>query len=354
MKIPTYAAVLMLFASPLAAHETQTSLSRNVVPIPEYAQRYGEASAGAALQAIKALLAQFSDTGTAGFVFELGAANRSTWSNLPAAMVERAGVPVADMNEDQRSSLFDFLASSLSKEGYERVAGILAAEAFLSHDARAGRFKWSPENYWFAVYGTPSPQEPWAWQFGGHHLGLNVSIHGNEIRSLSPSFVGTEPAVFTLDGTDYEVGYDMHLAGYATFMALDADQRVLADAGAVPENVLTGPGKDGVVPPVIGLAASAMSPNQKDLLIETIRQWVSILPEGAAARRMDDVFAELDDTSFAWTGTDELNTPTYMRIQGPSLIIELLSTGGNVGGNASGSGHYHTMYRNLKSDYGRE
>ncbi|WP_306145045.1 DUF3500 domain-containing protein [Roseibium sp. MMSF_3412] len=353
MRIPAFLAVTILFAPPLAAHDLQTRQSQSVVPIPDYALPYGEASAATALQAVKALLTHFDKAETAKFVFAFDAENRTTWSNLPAAMVERAGISVADMSEDQRSSLFVFLASSLSKDGYERVADIMAAEAFLSQDARADRFQWSPENYWFAIYGSPSSQEAWAWQFGGHHLGLNVSILGNEIKSLSPSFVGTEPAIFTLDGTNFEVGYDMHQAGYAVFNALNTGQQSQAASGSVPENVLTGPGKDGVVPPVIGLEASAMSPDQKDLLTSAIRQWVSILPKADAERRMTELTAELDSISFAWTGTDEINTPAYMRIQGPSLIIELLSTGENVGGNASGAGHYHTMYRNPKTDYGR-
>nr|WP_319387328.1 DUF3500 domain-containing protein [uncultured Roseibium sp.] len=353
MRFPTLAAVLLLFVTPLAAHDAPDQQSHGVVPIPDYAQPYGKASAEAAFLAATALLSHFDDDETARFVFEFDAVNRTGWSNLPAAMVERAGIPVGEMDAAQRSSLFDFLASALGKDGYERVAEIMAAEAFLSRDARAERFQWSPENYWFAIYGTPSSKAPWAWQFGGHHLGLNLSIEGDTVKSLSPSFVGTEPSIFTLDGTAYEVGFDMHQAGFAVFDALDEEQQTIADAGAVPDNVLTGPGKDGVVPPVIGLAASTMSPAQRDLLKKTVRQWVSILPARDAERRMDELSAELDEVSFAWTGTDELNTPTYMRIQGPSLIIELLSTGGNVGGNASGAGHYHTMYRNPKSDYGR-
>ncbi|MDP5208541.1 DUF3500 domain-containing protein [Microbulbifer sp. 2205BS26-8] len=44
--------------------------------------------------------------------------------------------------------------------------------------------------------------------------------------------------------------------------------------------------------------------------------------------------------------------PPYMRIQGPTLIIELLSIGGNVGENASGKGHYHSIYRNPSMEYG--
>ena len=353
MRFPAFAAVTILLVSPLAAHDAPEQKSHSVVPIPDYWQPYGDASAKTALQAATEQLSQFSDAETARFVFDFDADIRQTWSNLPAAMVERAGISVGEMDADQRSSLFHFLASALSKDGYERVAGIMAAEAFLNHDARADRFQWSPENYWFAIYGEPSSHDLWGWQFGGHHLGLNVSISGDEIKSLSPSFIGTEPSSFTLDGIDYEVGFDMHQAGFAVFSALDGEQQAIADAGAVPDNVLTGPGKDGVVPPVIGLEASKMSIEQKNLLKRAIRHWVSILPEAAAERRMAELNAELGSINFAWTGSDELNTPTYMRIQGPSVIIELLSTGGNVGSNASGGGHYHTMYRNPKSDYGR-
>lgn len=67
---------------------------------------------------------------------------------------------------------------------------------------------------------------------------------------------------------------------------------------------------------------------------------------------MAEITAGVDDLGYAWTGTDEVNTPTYMRIQGPNLIIEMLSTGGNVGDSAEGAGHYHTMYRNPTNEYG--
>ena len=36
---------------------------------------------------------------------------------------------------------------------------------------------------------------------------------------MSPSFVGTEPAIFNHYGVDYEAVIDMHLAGYAVFAA---------------------------------------------------------------------------------------------------------------------------------------
>ena len=67
---------------------------------------------------------------------------------------------------------------------------------------------------------------------------------------------------------------------------------------------------------------------------------------------MQSIEAAILETRFAWKGTTEINTPSYFRIQGPDLIIELLSTGGNVGENAAGKGHYHTIYRIPSKDYG--
>lgn len=248
--------------------------------------------------------------------------------------------------------MFAFLASALGEEGYETVAETLAAEAFLSADARAERLQWAPENYWVSFYGDPAGTGRWGWQFGGHHLGLNLSIEEDTVTTMSPSFVGTEPAIFTLHGRDYEAVMDMHRAGYAVFTALDAQQQAAADSGTIPDDVLTGPGKDGIFPPVIGLSAAQMSAPQRAALLAAISEWVLIQPDENAQPRMAEIEAGLDEISFAWTGNDQVNTPTYMRIQGPMLIIELLSTGGNVGDSASGQGHYHTMYRNPTRDYG--
>lgn len=352
-----FAALIATFLAaaslPAVAHQAPVHEHTQLVPIPDYDLPYGPAGGAAALQAANAFLATFDETTKAQFMFELDAQERSEWSNLPAGIVNRIGISVGELSDDQRKQLFEFLASSLSEDGYRRVMDVMAAEAFLSTDSRAKRLKWNPENYWLSFYGTPSADAPWGWQFGGHHLGLNLSIDGGNVKTMSPSFVGTEPAVFTLDGIDYEAVVDMHHAGHAVFASLNDDQQAAADAGSVPEDIRTGPGKDGFVPPIIGLSTAGMTDEQKTLLLDAIAKWVTIQPDENAARRMTDIEAELDQISFAWTGGNDVNSPVYMRIQGPTLIIELLSTGGNVGQSASGLGHYHTIYRNPTREYGR-
>ena len=303
-------------------------------------------SARPALQAAEAFLASLDGAARSGLILDLNAGERADWSNLPASHVSRAGISVGELSDEQRKLLFDFLASSLSEDGYRRVMHVMAAEAFLNRARPSStRRKIAPEYYWISFFGTPSATTPWGWQFGGHHLGLNLSVEDNRVTSMSPSFVGVEPTIFTYDGVEYEALVDMHRAGYALYDALDAAQKAAANAGSVPRDVRTGPGKDGVIPPTIGLSAGEMTANQKALLLTAINRWVSIQPFENAVRRMAELDADLDRTYFAWTGAGDVNTRAYMRIQGPTLIIELVLRGGNPG-------HYHTIYRNPTSEYG--
>ena len=184
--IPTTMFALLL-ATAAAAHQAATHEHAELVPIPAYSQPFGEASGVASPKAAEALLATFDDAAKAQFMFELNAANRAAWSNLPAGIVDRTGISIAELSDEQRGLLFEFLASSLGQEGYESVAEVIAAEAFLSTDKRAARLKWNPENYWLSFYGTPSADKPWGWQFGGHHLGLNLSIEGDKVETMSPT-----------------------------------------------------------------------------------------------------------------------------------------------------------------------
>ncbi|MGB1238126.1 MAG: DUF3500 domain-containing protein [Pseudomonadales bacterium] len=334
------------------AHQAPSVSVEKLIPIPEYSEHHGQASAAAALKAAQMFLASFSEAQRQQFTFLLEARERTEWSNLPAGIVERAGISVGELSAEQRGLLFDFLSASLDRQGYQQVMNIMAAEAFLSTDKRAARLKWAPENYWVSLYGEPSETSPWGWQFGGHHLALNIAIEDNKVETMSPSFIGTEPAIFSYRGVDYESVIDMHRIAYKVYLALESAQRERASVVKVPKDILTGPGKDGVIPKQVGLKGSDMSAAQREALLAAIEQWVSVQPRENAQHRMREIAAQLDATYFAWTGTDEVNTPSYMRIQGPSLIIELLSTGGNVGESASGKGHYHTIYRNPLNEYG--
>lgn len=348
MKTMPVAALLVGLALtvPGSAHEAPNHEHAELIPIPPHGPPVGGASAAASLEAARTFLASLDEATRAKSLFDLDAPERAGWSNLPASSVPRAGVSVGELSDEQRRLLFHFLASSLGENGYWKVREVMAAEAYLN-EARSSsaRRMIAPEHYWISFYGTPSATSSWGWQFGGHHLGLNLSLEGNRVTSMSPSFVGTEPTVFSHNGVEYAALVDMRQTGYALFSALDASQKALADSGRIPRDVRTGPGRDGLVPPTIGLSASEMTAEQKALLLAAIDRWVSIRPSEDAARRMAELEADLDRTYFAWTGTHDANARAYMRIQGPALIIELASRG-------SALGHYHTIYRDPTLEYG--
>lgn len=160
MRLLSATGLTMILAASAFAHEAPSHDHAQLVPIPAYEQPYGEASAAASLQAAQALLATFDDATKAQFLFEIDGETRSRWSNLPAGIVDRTGISIGEMSDEQRALLFDFLASSLGEEGYQSVSEVIAAESFLSADRRAERLQWAPENYWLPSLARRRPMHP--------------------------------------------------------------------------------------------------------------------------------------------------------------------------------------------------
>ena len=275
---------------------------------------------------------------------------RANWSNLPAGVVrfKRNGVRIGDLNADQSAAMHRFLAAALSADGYATVIGVIGAEAVLAQSPNAGRFQWSSDNYWLAFFGEPSAEKQWAWQFGGHHLAVNVTVVAGR-SYLSPTFVGIETAAYT-SGEFTVAPLDGHIqAGLALINALDDKARAAASVTNRPREVWAGAGKDGVIPPLEGSKVADWSAAQRQLLLDTITLWVGILDAPSSRARLAEIQADLANTYFAWHGPVDGSGSIYYRIQGTNLIIEF-STQGNLG---SDRGHYHSIYRNPTNEYGR-
>ena len=275
----------------------------------------------------------------------------ANWSNLPAGVVrfERNGVRAGDLHDDtQQAALLDFLAAALSSAGAELVQGVIAAEGVLADSSRASRFGWTSDNYWLAFFGEPSADGDWSWQFGGHHLAINVAVTGG-VMSMSPAFIGIEPAVFVLDGSEMAPLSDRVSGAVALMGALPEEQRNAAVVRRRPREVYAGPGRDGVTPPVEGSRVGGWPAESRRQLLDLIALWVGGMPPAAAERRLAEIEAALPDVRFAWNGGTDGSGSIYYRIQGPTLLIEF-STQGSVG---AAGGHYHSIYRNPTNEYGR-
>src|SRR5581483_6558445 len=97
------------------------------------------------------------------FAFDSG--KKPSWSNLPVTMVPRNGLRLGELSKPQRAAALAAVAAVLSKEGYQKVIDIMEADDRLIKGDNKMRF--GTENYYLALFGTPSTSRPWMLQFGG-------------------------------------------------------------------------------------------------------------------------------------------------------------------------------------------
>ena len=305
------------------------------------------------VKAANAFLATFDEKQRGSVLFAYDdEKQRVRWSNLPTAMARRGGMSLKDMNDAQRSAAFALLASVLSPSGFEKVQQIVEGDEVLKASQRNNSL-FGKDLYYFSLLGKPSEKDPWMLQFGGHHLGLNVTVAGSH-GILTPTLTGAQPALYSVNGkTVRPLGRESDKA-VALLNALDAGQREKAILGYKLADLVLGPGQDGKTIQPEGLKASAMNASQRALLLDLISEWSGIVHDSAAAERMSELKAGLDDTWFAWSGPIEVtagtNISAYYRIQGPKLVIEYAPQ--PLGGNPAL--HVHSMYRDPTNDYGRK
>lgn len=309
---------------------------------------------------------------------------RARWSNFPTGIVQRAGLKLGDLTVAQRAAAMKVLSFALSEKGFEKVQQIMEGDEVLKSTdtgrgggppgggpprggppgGRAGGppggrgpgggggLLFGKDLYYISFLGKPSETAPWMLQFGGHHLAINLTIAG-ERGILTPTLTGAQPALYTLNGKSVRpLGRESDEA-LALLHALDDAQKKQAVLSFRMADLVLGPGQDGKQIQPEGLKASGMNDMQRAMLLEVIGEWSSIVHESAAAARMAQLKAEINDTWFAWSGPVDgeqgKNISAYYRIQGPHLVIEYAPQG--LGGDASN--HVHTMYRDPTNDYGR-
>jgi Protein of unknown function (DUF3500) len=277
-------------------------------------------------------------------LLEYDNAKKSGWSNLPVTMVPRNGLRLGELTKAQRAAALDAVAAVLSKQGFQKVIDIINADDQLV-TGKENKMRFGGDNFYLALFGKPSPTQPWMLQFGGHHLGINVTVVGKN-TVLTPTHTGAQPTSFTRGGkTVRPLGPENDLA-FKLVNDLDAKQQKQAILGAKPKNLVLGPGQDGKTIQPEGIKGAALSEAQRGTLLELIGAWVHILPDDAAATRLAALKAKLDDTYFAWYGPITDGSAAYYRIQGPALVIEYAPQGG--------TNHIHTVIRDPSNDYGAQ
>lgn len=314
------------------------------------ATAFAQSATSRLVRAADAFLATLDEKQRQAVVFAFdNEKQRALWSNLPEGnSVRRGGISLKQMNATQRTAAMAMLAVALSPRGFEKIQEIVEAEEVLKNGRENSAF--GGDIYFFSFLGKPSETQTWMLQFGGHHLALNITIAG-ERGILTPSLTGAQPARFERKGkTVRPLGQESD-KGLALLNALDEAQRKRAILDYTVREVVLGPGKDGQMIQPEGLKASDMNERQRALLLDVISEWSGIVHEKAAAARLAEIKAGLNETWFAWsgptTGEPGNNITAYYRIQGPKLIIEYAPQA------SAPTMHVHAMYRDPTNDYGR-
>ncbi len=138
-------------------------------------------------------------------------------------------------------------------------------------------------------------------------------------------------------------------AGRALLASLDPAQLELVIIDDVaPTNIVRGveSAPDPLTP--VGIEASALTAEQRDLLMEVVDFYISAMADDIAALRREKIEDDgIDDITFAWAGGTEYGDVSYFRVQGPSFLIEFDHT-------QRDPNHIHSGWRDFDGDFGRD
>ncbi|MCW2790699.1 MAG: hypothetical protein JWP56_3002 [Aeromicrobium sp.] len=309
-----------------------------------------DANTADVVEATAAFLATLNDDEKATATYDFSDnQSRQTWSNFPASTVPRKGIALSALSDKSKAAALAVVQTMLSADGYSQVEAVQKADDWLKDNSDGGNSDFGDENYYLAVYGTPSTSDSFMVQFGGHHVARNYTYNGTT-ASITPSFTGTEPKTFTVGNTTVEPMKEKADTAFAVFDSLSSDVEAKAKLSATLDDILMGPGVDsGEFPKSEGVKVGDLTAAQKRLVLAAIAAWVNDAAPGEAASLMKTYESQLDDTYIAFANTDTVDgESTYLRIDGPRVWIELVNTRSRSTPNV----HYHGVYRDKNDDYG--
>lgn len=279
--------------------------------------------------------------------YKLTDAERENWNFVPLA---RQGVPLKQMNAQQRDLALALLRTGLSHTGAAKAEAIISLENVLKELENDQKGRRDPTLYYVTLFDPPSKTHSWGWRFEGHHLSFNFTIVDGKHVFFAPTFMGSNPAEVRSGPRKGErVLAREDDAGRQFAATLDARQRKLAVfSETAPRDILTSNKKR--VEPLSpgGIQATELSADQRGSLTRLIRVYLDrSRPELADETFSRIVGAGLDKVTFAWAGGFEPGTANYYRIQGPTFLIEFDNTQNNAN-------HIHTVFREFKGDFGHD
>lgn len=309
--------------------------------------------------AAQAFLATLSTEEQDAVLYDYDAEEKSTgWSNFPVTFVQRSGVNLTDLTEEQQAAALNVLKNLLNDDAYQMIEDIMASDQYLNDESNTTED--SLGQYYIAFFGDPSSDSDWSIQFGGHHIGINATFSDGAI-TFAPTHLGTQPSEWTNeDGETVAALSNMYETAFAFYDSLTEEQQAQLYQGEELDSMVCAPGSTCDYPTGTGLKGSDLTDEQKELLLDVIANWVGFADEETTETELDAIRETLDDTYINWSGATEYDTSTgdgiYFQISGPKVYIEFANQQGSAGADidgviTAGWGHIHTIYRDPTNDY---
>jgi len=271
---------------------------------------------------------------------------RENWSNLPVNMVPRGGLRWGDLSDKQKEAVMGLLKAALSENGVQQVVDNMNGDEYLRINSRR-QTSFGSDEYFVSILGEPSATDPWMFQFGGHHLAINVTIVGEQL-TMSPSLTGGQPIDFEWEGKQVRQVADEEDAAYAFIESLTDDQKKKVVVAGKYGDIKLGPGAKNIEASSEGMKASELDEKQLELLKQLIATRIGVLNETHASAEMEKIIASFSDTWVSWKGPTKAGGDASFRIQSPSIVMEYSPQ--RLGGIPTN--HIHAMYRDPSNDYG--
>lgn len=276
-------------------------------------------------------------------------AERLNWHFIPR---ERKGLPLRDLEGKALKAAHTFIASGLSKAGYDQTVSIMSLEEVLylleGGEREERRERRNPGKYYLSIFGTPTAKGKWGWRLEGHHLSLNFTLDNGEVIGSTPEFYGTNPALIDA-GPDRSIrvlGAEEDLARQVLKLANPEQKKAIWLDTKAPDDLRGANTPQADNTPVVGLAAGKMSADQKKVLNDLIEEYLKNMPTDVALKRRERLMkAGFDAIHFAWWGEPDRNQRHYYRVQGPTFLIEYNNT-------QNQANHVHSYWRDLQGDFG--